>query len=171
MNISFIGMPASGKTTIAKALRKVLKNYALIDTDEKIIEAENRSINEIFKTEGESYFRKIETDILKKILQNDNQIISTGGGIVKKEENIILLKEKSVIIYIETDIKTLLQRAKEDKTRPLLNVNNKREELKKLLKEREENYKKADFIVQTKGKSPDRAAKEIMEVLNENCGS
>ena len=92
MNISLIGMMGCGKTTIGELLAKELC-YKFIDTDSLIVEKENRSINDIFENDGEQYFRKVETNVLKEALNNQNQIISTGGGIVKSNENITLLKE------------------------------------------------------------------------------
>ena len=99
MNIALIGMPGSGKTTVGKELKKILKNYSYFDTDEEIVRLENRSINEMFAKDGEAYFREVETKVLLDILKNDNQIISTGGGIVKSEKNVKELKEKAFTIY------------------------------------------------------------------------
>ena len=111
MNIALVGMMGCGKTTIGKLIAKDL-NFSFIDTDKLIVEKENRSINKIFEENGEEYFREIETSILIKTLNNDNQIISTGGGIIKKDENIKLLKEKSIVIYLKADDKTLYERVK-----------------------------------------------------------
>ena len=168
MNISLIGMPASGKTTVAKALKNILNNYTLIDTDAKIVQNEKREINEIFAVNGEEYFRNVETKILKEILKNDNQIISTGGGIIKSEENISLLKEKSNVIYLEAELDTLIERARKNSERPLLNDCNIKEKLENLLKERESKYKKAHYIININGKTPEEEAKEIIKKINEN---
>ena len=165
MNISLIGMPACGKTTTAKTLKKFFDNYKLVDTDEEIVKNKNLSVEDIFKKYGEKYFRQIETEILKEILKNDNQIISTGGGIIKSDENLKILKEKSVVVYLETDIKTLIERAKKSKERPLLNDCNIKEKLENLLKERESRYKKAHYIIK-EGQSPEDTAKTITEEIN-----
>ena len=165
MNISLIGMPASGKTTTAKALKNMVKDFLLIDTDEKIVQNENRSVNDIFNKNGEEYFRKLETNILEEILKHDNQIISTGGGIVKSDRNIELLKEKSLVIYLRSDLETLVDRAKKNKDRPLLNDCDITEKIKKLLNEREKQYEKAHFIIETKDKTAQEIAKEITEKI------
>jgi len=143
MNIALIGMPGSGKTTVGKELKKILKNYSYFDTDEEIVRLENRSINEIFAKEGETYFREVETKVLFDILKNDNQIISTGGGIVKSEKNVKELKEKAVTIYLKTDCETLYKRVKSNKERPLLNEKDVLEKIKTLLTEREALYENA----------------------------
>lgn len=171
MNISLIGMPASGKTTVAKELNKILTDYSLIDTDEKIVQNEKRTINEIFSVNGEEYFRSVEKKILKEILQKDNQIISTGGGIIKIKENIELLKEKSFLIYLKADIETLIERAKTNTERPLLNCEDIKEKLELLLSERESSYQKAHCIIYIDDKTPKEEAREILEKINENSRS
>lgn len=166
MNISLIGMMGCGKTTIGKLIAKDL-SFSFVDTDSLIVEKENRSINEIFENSGEEYFREIETSILKEVLNNQNQIISTGGGIIKKDENIKLLKEKSIVIYIEADVQTLYKRVKNNNERPLLNVDNIQEKITTLLKEREEQYKQAHYKIQTTNKEPSKIKNEIIGIINE----
>jgi shikimate kinase len=166
MNIALIGMMGSGKTTVGNLLKEELNNFTFIDTDTKIIEKENKSINEIFSTEGEEYFRNIETEILKNILNNDSQIISTGGGIIKSEENIKLLKENATVIYLKASAEKLYERVKNNKERPLLNTENMFEKIKQLLNERENNYNKADYTINTDNKSPKEITNEIIGIIN-----
>lgn len=168
MNISLIGMMGCGKSTIGKILNELLENYTFIDTDEEIISKEKCSINEIFETKGETYFRKVETDVLKKILQNKNQIISTGGGIIKDENNLKILKENSLVIYLSADTNTLYERVKNNTERPLLKTNNLKEKITTLLKEREIQYRKAHIIINTEEKSTNKIAEEIIEELRKN---
>ena len=153
MNISLIGMMGCGKTTIGELLAKEL-SYKFIDTDSLIVEKENRSINDIFANDGEQYFRKVETNVLKEVLSNQKQIVSTGGGIVKSDENIKILKEKSIVIYLKAKKETLFNRLKEDRTRPLLNVSDMQNKISALLDERAEKYNKAHHIIETENKTP-----------------
>ncbi|MBQ8887261.1 MAG: shikimate kinase [Candidatus Gastranaerophilales bacterium] len=166
MNISLIGMMGSGKTTIGKILAEKL-DYIFTDTDSKIVEQENCSINEIFGNKGEDYFRKLETNVLIETLKNDNQIVSTGGGIIKKDENINLLKEKSIVFYLEADDKTLFERVKNNKERPLLNVENMQEKITILLNERIQKYKQAHHTISTINKTPNEIVNEIIGIINE----
>lgn len=165
MNISLIGMMGSGKTTIGKLLSKEL-NYIFIDTDLEIIKRENREINQIFAQDGEKYFRTIETDVLKEVLLNKNQIISTGGGIIKSNENIQQLKEKSIIFYLEANSEVLFERLKNNKERPLLNVGDMKRRIEILLSERKEKYEQAHYKVLTENKSPENITKEIIGMIN-----
>lgn len=166
MNISLIGMMGSGKTCIGELLAKLL-NMSFVDTDEQIIKTEKTSINQIFAQKGETYFRKIETATLKNVLNFNNQIISTGGGIIKSDENLSLLKEKSVVFYLKASPDILFERIKNNKERPLLNVENMKDKIKTILQDRISQYEKAQYIIVTDDKSPIEIANEIIGIIND----
>ena len=165
MNIALIGMMGSGKSTIAKLLANRLKDFSFVDTDEEIIKSQKISINEIFEKYGEKTFRTIETEQLKEILKKDNQVIATGGGIVISEDNLNLLLNNSVLIYLKAEFEELYNRVKNNKERPLLNDCNIKEKIINLLGQREEKYKKAHFTIDTTNKTPDIIVKEILEKI------
>ena len=171
MNIALIGMMGSGKTTIGKMLQAKLSEFSFVDTDEEIVKLEQKTINDIFEEKGEAYFRTLETNILREIFKNDKQIISTGGGIVCKEENLQLLKGNSLVIYLRAADKTLYNRIKNSTERPLLKSNNMQEKIISLLKQREAMYEKAHFIIDTDNKSIEEAEKEIIGIINDCCKS
>ena len=166
MNISLIGMMGSGKTCIGELLAKLL-NMSFVDTDKQIIKTEKTSINQIFAQKGETYFREIETATLKNVLNFNNQIISTGGGIIKSDENLSLLKEKSVVFYLKASPDILFERIKNNKERPLLNVENMKDKIKTILQERISQYEKAQYIIVTDDKSPIEIANEIIGIIND----
>lgn len=163
MNISLIGMMGCGKTTVGKLLSERLC-FTFVDTDELIIQKEGCSINEIFALKGENYFRKVEADILKSVLNSDNQIISTGGGIIKSELNIVLLKEKSKSFYLSADSESLYERVKNDFSRPLLKDCTK-DKIVTILSQRVLQYQKADYIIDTVDKTPENIVNEVIEKL------
>ena len=167
MNIALIGMMGSGKTTIGKMLQSKLSEFSFVDTDEEIVKLEQKTINDIFEEKGEAYFRTLETNILRIALQ----IISTGGGIVCKEENLQLLKGNSLVIYLRAADKTLYNRIKNSTERPLLKSDNMQEKIISLLKQREAMYEKAHFIIDTDNKSIEEAEKEIIGIINDCCKS
>ncbi|NLM35819.1 MAG: shikimate kinase [Clostridiales bacterium] len=135
-NIVLIGMPGSGKTTIGRKLAFKLKRK-FIDTDHLIEETSGKKISELFLI-GEDYFRDIESDIVKEVAYRDNLIISTGGGVIKREKNISHLKEKGVIFFINRPPEYIIKDIKIS-TRPLLE--NKKESIWALYKERIHLYK------------------------------
>ena len=106
-NIVLIGMPGCGKTTIGKALSKELSKD-FIDTDELIVIKENTPIPEIFEQKGETAFRDIESLVVKEVSSLSSKIISTGGGVVKRPENINLLKQNGRIIFLDRPIENIL---------------------------------------------------------------
>ena len=164
MNIALIGMMGSGKSTIGRLLAEKL-NLKFIDTDEEIIKLSNCSINKIFETQGEEAFRTIETIVLSKALKLDNQIIATGGGIIKKEENRSLLKEATTI-YLKTDKNAIFERVKNDTSRPLLNAENLSNTIEKILSEREYLYEQSKITVNTTNKTPNEIVNEIIEKIS-----
>ena len=139
----------SGKTSVGKILaRQLFKDFVDVDS---IIEAEeNASVNEIFKTKGEAYFRDLEQKCIDKLTKNKGQIIATGGGLPIYSN----ISEKSLIVYIDADFDVILNRLskKEHAKRPLLQDEQR---ARTLFNERIETYKKlATFSVDENQKIP-----------------
>jgi shikimate kinase len=161
-NIVLTGLMGSGKTTVGKELAHKL-NKIFIDTDELIENEEKLTINEIFSKFGESCFRNLETDMIKKVCKSGDQIISTGGGIVEKPENIKILKKKGIVIYLYAPVDELYNRIKNEKNRPLLNNDAPKWALEKLFKKREALYEQCDVKIETTDKTIDEIVQEIIE--------
>lgn len=162
-NIVLIGMPASGKSTIGKMLADKIK-HEYYDADNYLEKRENREISDIFAKDGEDYFRNLETKYLDELSQKENVIISTGGGAVKRKENIDLLKKKGIVIFLNRKIEDI---AKENhKNRPLLqDINN----LQKLYFERIDLYNRyADIVVENDDTLENVVKKIIKELENKN---
>ncbi len=166
MNISLIGMMGAGKTTVGKFVEKLTKEFSFIDIDEEIVKSQNCSISKIFETKGEAFFRKLESEFLFKILSSENQIISTGGGIISSVENINLLKSKSIVIYLSASANVLYNRIKEDTSRPLLNSSNVKQKIETILQKRLPSYKQAHFEINTENKHPQEIAQEIIKIFS-----
>ena len=116
--IYLIGSMGSGKTTIGKMLASKL-HLPFIDIDKKIEQKEKMVISDIFKENGENYFRKIESDILKKYSALNEFVISTGGGVVLSHDNKKILNN-GYKIYLKISIDAQYNRVKHRKHRPLL---------------------------------------------------
>lgn len=139
--IILIGMPGCGKTTIGKVLAREL-NYNFYDMDDYIEETSNISIKEIFNR-SEDEFRKLETEACKELALKKRCVISTGGGVVKRDINMDILKEVGVIIFINRPIEKILTDVDISK-RPLLNGG--KERLYKLHKERFYKYRSSCHV-------------------------
>ena len=120
MNIVLTGFMASGKTSIAKAIAE-MSDYKYIDTDDMITSSEGRSINEIFKTSGETEFRRMEREAIRRAAALSGYVISTGGGVPVDASNIHELRKTGIIVNLAPDFSVIEARIKSAAaTRPLL---------------------------------------------------
>ena len=166
MIISLVGYMGSGKSHISKLLSAKL-HYKLLDLDKEISLRLNKSISEIFQKDGEIYFRKKEKEILEEILQEkENSILSVGGGTPTFYRNMDAINEKSTSFFLRTSVKTLSERILKNKEKRPLLARIPDEELPefiaKHLFERNQFYQKANYIIETEGKSPEEILKEII---------
>lgn len=164
-NIALIGMMGSGKTTVAEELHKLLPGYTLVDIDKEIEKGSGRKIPELFLKFGEAHFRALENEKIRKFSNNTDQIIALGGGAFENEENRKLLLKNCTVIYLKASAQEIYNRIKNEFHRPLLRKNFSVERIDEIMKKREVNYKKADFMIITDGKTPQKAALEIKGVI------
>ena len=131
-----------GKAQLGTGCQKKI-NYPFVDVDRYLEEKENRIISDIFSNEGEEYFRELETKYLKELSEKEGIIISTGGGAVKNKENIDILKENGIIVFLNRIIDDISR--ENHRNRPLLqNPDN----IRKLYDERIKLYRQyADIII------------------------
>ena len=164
--ICLVGMMGVGKTTIGSRLAKKL-GYYFIDSDQEIEDIEAISINEIFATKGEAYFRELEQNFIIDNLQRDEKIVfSLGGGAFINEKTRSAIKSKATSIWLEASIDEIYARLSKKKNRPLINQNqDTRNIIIDLLKARESIYRMADFNIDTGGKACSKIIKEIFEKL------
>tara|TARA_B100000902_G_scaffold353219_1_gene364499 strand:+ start:131 stop:637 length:507 start_codon:yes stop_codon:yes gene_type:complete len=137
LKICIIGMPGSGKSTIGRILSEKL-NYEFFDTDEEIETLTGSKIKDIFKKQGELRFREIETGVLKKLINFNRVVISTGGGIILNNQKLL---KKSLNIYLVCDLNVLIERASRNKKRPLL-LEDIENNMKNLFNHRKDLYNK-----------------------------
>ncbi len=163
-NIILTGYMGSGKTTVGRSIAKLLE-YTFVDTDEMIEEQQHRSIGDIFSTDGEQMFRKLETALLKQLLaeRREHLVISTGGGMPMRTENQKLLSQLGKVVYLRARPETIYSRIQGDMTRPLLQCKNPMKRIEEMLAERSPLYEEgALFIVNVDELSPSEAASEIL---------
>ena len=132
--IFLVGPMGTGKTSIGSRLSRAL-GYSFIDTDVEIEKRTGVKIEVIFEIEGEEGFRKREKDVMKDVTSRDNIVIATGGGSVLASENQEALAS-GFVIYLSSSIETLMNRIREDTSRPLLNVSDREKRLRNIVNER-----------------------------------
>ena len=161
MRIFLIGPMASGKTTIGKKLAKSLE-INFIDIDREIEKKLGAEISWIFDIEGERKFRERENEMLNKVCQEQDCIISTGGGVVIRKDNRKLLKDSGLAVYLEASVQTQLERTLLDKSRPLLDSEDKESILRDLKEQREPLYREVANITIKEG---ERSHKDILHEI------
>ena len=167
-NIILIGPMGSGKTSTGRMLAKEM-GYAFADTDEEVTKRTGVSIAYIFDVEGEEGFRKRECLALKECLNDNNTILSTGGGIVLSRENRDLLQDRGTVVYLQTSIRFQVKRTASTNNRPLLQNKDPEETLEKLMLTRAPLYEEiADITIMTDNKSLQEMSKEIQRTINEH---
>lgn len=164
-NIVLIGFMGCGKTTIGEKLAYKL-NYNFVDSDKQLQKEAGTNINDIFKLYGENYFRQLENSIISSIAKLKKQVIATGGGIIKNENNIRLLKKSGIILYLKASPEHIYNNIKNDTSRPLLQCEDKFGKIKELLNERENLYQiYCDIIIEVSNHSIDNIINQIIDCI------
>lgn len=166
-NIILEGFMGSGKSTVSEILADKL-GLELLDTDAAIVEAEGRSIADIFDKDGEEAFRDMETGLLETAVYEHfrEMVISLGGGMPLRAANRELLKKLGKVVYLRTSPETVYERVKGDNARPLLRGDDPLGKIKSMQLERGEKYEAAaDVIIDTDDVTPMEIADKIIELL------
>ena len=164
-SLVLIGFMGSGKSTVGRKLQDRL-GYPLVDTDQEIEKRAGKSISEIFAEDGEDAFRKMETELLRELNSPEapRRIISTGGGIIGREENRKLLREIGYVVWLKAPAETILERTAKNKSRPLLQTDNPMVQIDELMKKRQPLYEEtAHQPVSTADLDSDEVATGILE--------
>lgn len=163
--IYLIGFMGCGKSTIGKALAEAL-NYSFIDMDDYIESKTCTTIKQIFKEQGESGFRSIETNCLKDLTSKSDVVVSCGGGVPLSEINRTLLKESGTIIWLDADGDEIVRRVTQNDNRPLVNDKSP-EEIKELKSKRQPIYQSLNGTrIDTSNLSISEIVSIIIDTLN-----
>ena len=164
-SLFLIGMMGCGKSETGLKLAQLL-SYKYIDLDSLIEKLVKKSINQIFKDDGEAEFRELETNCLKETIKIPSLVISTGGGIVTKPENWGILRQ-GIIIWIDTNTEISLERLKNDKEkRPLLNVEDINDLYMSIFHARKSLYSQADLRIEVKKENVEEVARKIINAIH-----
>ena len=163
MKIFLVGPMGSGKSKIGKLLSSQL-NLNLIDIDREIEAKFEKTIVDIFASEGEQGFRKKEIDFLTEVREIEDAVVSTGGGIIEASANRDILKKEEYVVFLNASVESQFQATKDKTKRPLLNNENPRQVLESLYEHRLELYKSVSNLEL----SPDLLSNEdiVKEIIN-----
>ena len=164
-NIALTGFMAVGKSAVGRTLARRLKRR-FVDLDREIEKTAGLKVRQIFNQQGEPVFRKLEKEALARVLAGENQVIATGGGVIMDEENLQLLRKRSLLVCLAASTEQLLKRAGNGAKRPLLQGGNRKERVEELLRQRQEKYALAHATVDTTDLTIDQVASKIIDWLN-----
>ena len=165
-NIFLIGPMGSGKTTIGKHLAKMF-GLEFYDCDQELERMTGASVSLIFDLEGEAGFRVRENLLLKQLAEKNGVLIATGGGTVCNEENRRLLRAHGLVVYLKTSIDNQLKRLNKDKSRPLLQTEDRTQRLMDLAELRNPLYDAtADLVFSTRNSSVYATAKALSAAIS-----
>lgn len=165
MNIVLTGFMGTGKSAVGRHLAAEL-HVPFVDLDTAIAKKAGKTINDIFAAQGEAAFREFERDVITEISGQDKTVIATGGGALMDPKNREQLQKNGILICLTARMGTLLERLKDDLTRPLLNGENVEQKIERLMKERQSVYNLCPVQVDTDGKTIAQVAAEIIQKVS-----
>jgi len=141
-NLVLIGFMGSGKSAVGRLTAKAL-GFQFTDTDQIVVERTGRQISDIFESDGEASFRALETEAIESLAHLDRHVISTGGGAVLSDHNRQLLRALGFVVCLTASEDILFERVARNSKRPLLQTENPRATLSKLIQDRTALYQAA----------------------------
>ncbi len=164
-NILLIGFMGTGKSTVSDYL-STLFSMEVVEMDQIISEREGMSISDIFELHGEEYFRDAETNLLIELQDKKNVVVSCGGGVPMRDRNVVEMKKNGKVVLLTASPETILERLKDDHSRPLLENNKNIEFISQLMEKRRSRYESvADIVINTDGKSKLDICEELIQSL------
>jgi shikimate kinase len=172
--IVLVGLMGCGKTSIGKRLAKRLE-IPFHDSDHAVEESAGCPIKDIFDVYGEEAFRNGEQRVIARLLDQPTHILATGGGSFMNDPTRLLIKQKSISVWLNADIETLVSRVSRRNDRPLLGGDNQREVLEQFIQERYPVYAEADIHVPTMDEptncTVDRVIQSMTDFIREHYPS
>lgn len=168
-HIFLTGFMGTGKSCVGKILATSL-GRRFHDLDEIVVAGAGMPVVEIFARHGESAFREMEQDALKRVASEEPLVVATGGGAVINADNRLFMHDAGVVVNMTASAEMISERVAEDKGRPLLNGDKSVVKIARMLAEREPYYADADVRIDTNGKDLHDVAAEILVWLKNQCG-
>ena len=162
-NIVLIGFMGTGKTSVGQRISEKLQ-MPIVDTD-TIVETDNQMIiGEIFDRYGEDYFRNLEAAVVRKVSKFKSHVISTGGGVVLRFENLNLLQENGLLFCLRATPEEIFKRIKDESHRPLLKDPNPPNKIRHLLQKRQAQYQRIEHQIETTDLSIEEVTNQIIGI-------
>ena len=161
VNVALIGFMGAGKSSVGRLVAEQL-HFDYLDTDELIQSRTGRTITEIFSTDGEPAFRRMEQELVVELTARTKTVISTGGGLPVNPQNLLNLKKCSLVVCLWASPEKIWERVKNQTHRPLLHDADPQKKIRDLLAVREPFYKQADVLLNTELRSVREVAQQVV---------
>ncbi|MEL6920739.1 MAG: shikimate kinase [Pseudomonadota bacterium] len=162
--IVLVGLMGAGKSAIGRKLAQAL-GLPFLDGDTEIEKAADMPVADIFEAYGEPEFRRLETNVMRRLLGEGELVLATGGGAFMGETTRGAIKAASVSVWLSADLDLLMARVMRKSTRPLLQKPNPRAIMQELMDKRYPVYAQADITVQSQDVSKEAMADIVMTAL------
>ena len=159
-NIALTGFMGCGKSAVGREVAK-LAGFELLDTDQFIEGHVGMSIPRIFEEYGEETFRRYEREVVVRLAERENTVISTGGGLLVEAENMDTMKQYAMVFCLWASPESIWRRVKGQSHRPLLNTDDPKQRIIDLLEERKPAYSRSDMLINTEY----RSAKDVAHLI------
>lgn len=160
-NIALVGFMGTGKTSVGRLVAELL-HFDYLDTDEVIVSRQGRSITDIFNSDGEAAFRRLEADVVRELAGRTRTVIATGGGLPVNLENLASLKTHALVVCLWASPEKIWDRVRNQSHRPLLHDPDPQAKIRELLASREPFYKQADVLLNTDLRSVREVAQQVV---------
>ena len=166
-NLFLIGFMGAGKSSVSAGLGRML-GREVVEMDERIAAQEGMSIPELFAQKGEPYFRACETALIKSFAQGAPRIVSCGGGVPLREENVAAMRESGTVVLLTASPEVILERVKDSEERPLLQGHKDVPYIAALMEQRRPRYEAAaDITVDTSRLNIEEVCRQVLRQVSE----
>ena len=166
-NLFLIGFMGAGKSSVSAGLGRML-GREVVEMDERIAAQEGMSIPELFAQKGEPYFRACETALIKSFAQGAPRIVSCGGGVPLREENVAAMRESGTVVLLTASPEVILERVKDSEERPLLQGHKDVPYIAALMEQRRPKYEAAaDITVDTSQLNIEEVCRQVLRQVSE----
>jgi shikimate kinase len=160
-NLALVGFMGTGKSAVGRLAAEAL-HFEFVDTDEMIESHSGMSIEQIFKSQGEPAFRRLEKQVVQELAGRRKTVVATGGGLVADPENLASLKTHALVICLWAAPEIIWERVRTQTHRPLLQTPDPPGKIRELLAQRDPLYRQADVLIQTGLRSPKEVAQQVL---------
>ena len=168
--VVLVGLMGAGKTRVGGMLARLLE-IPFIDSDLEVERVAGMAVSDVFELYGEAAFRDCEAKVIERLLRGPVQVIATGGGAFMNEHTRAAIRSGAISVWLRADIDVLLARTANSGRRPLLQTDDPRAVLQRLMDQRYPVYAQADITVESGEQTPQDMARHIIDVLRDHIGA